>query len=50
MMVNPEPSLALAKTVKAETLVLQGDCGHFSFLCEADKVTSAASSFLGRGN
>ena len=50
LMVNPEPSLALAKTLKAETLVLQGDCGHFSFLCEADKVSSAASSFLGRGN
>ncbi len=50
LMVNPEPALALAEASKADTLVLQGDCGHFSFLCEADKVTSAASLFLGRGN
>ncbi len=50
LMVNPGPSLALAKTLKAETLVLQGDCGHFSFLCEADQVTRAAASFLGRDN
>jgi homoserine O-acetyltransferase/O-succinyltransferase len=49
LMVNPEPSLALAKRLKAQTLVLQGDCGHFSFLCEADTVTGAASLFLGRG-
>jgi homoserine O-acetyltransferase/O-succinyltransferase len=50
LMVNSEPSLSLARTMKAETLILQGDCGHFSFLCETDKVSSAASSFLGRGN
>jgi hypothetical protein len=49
-MVNSEPSLSLARTMKAETLILQGDCGHFSFLCEADTVAGAASLFLGRVN
>ena len=47
LMVNPEPSLALARALKAETLVLQGDCGHFSFLCEADKVWAASCSWAG---
>jgi homoserine O-acetyltransferase len=49
-LVNPEPSLALANSLKAETLVLQGDCGHFSVVCEPDKITSAVSSFLNRKN
>ena len=50
ILVNPEPSLALASSLKAETLVLQGDCGHFSVVCEPDKITSAVSSFLNRKN
>ena len=50
ILVNPEPSLALAGSLKAETLVLQGDCGHFSVVCEPDKITSAVSSFLNRKN
>ena len=50
ILVNPEPSLALANSLKAETLVLQGDCGHFSVVCEPDKITSAVTSFLNRKN
>jgi homoserine O-acetyltransferase len=50
LMVNPEPALALANVLESKSLVLQGDCGHFSFLCEADQINSAASSFLGRGH
>lgn len=46
LLVNPEPSLALAGALKANVLVLQGDCGHFSFLCETDLITSTTSSFL----
>jgi homoserine O-acetyltransferase len=49
-LVNPEPSLALAGSLKAETLVLQGDCGHFSVVCEPDKITSATAAFLNRRN
>jgi homoserine O-acetyltransferase len=50
LLVNPEPSLALAGSLKAETLVLQGDCGHFSIVCEPDKITSATAAFLNRRN
>jgi homoserine O-acetyltransferase len=49
-LVNPEPSLALADSLKAETLVLQGDCGHFNVVCEPDKITSATAAFLNRRN
>jgi homoserine O-acetyltransferase len=49
-LVNPEPSLALANSLKADTLVLQGDCGHFSVVCEPDRIVSAVSSFLNRKN
>ena len=50
IMVNPEPSLALADSLKAEALVVQGDCGHFSVLCEPDKINSATATFLNRKN
>ena len=50
ILVNPEPSLALAASLKAETLVLQGECGHFSVVCEPDKITSATAAFLNRRN
>jgi homoserine O-acetyltransferase len=50
ILVNPEPSLALAASLKAETLVLQGDCGHFSVVCEPDKITGATATFLNRPN
>ena len=50
ILVNPEPSLALAGSLKAETLVLQGDYGHFSVLSETDKITGATAAFLNRKN
>ena len=50
ILVNPEPSLALAASLKAETLVLQGECGHFSVVCEPDKITGATAAFLNRRN
>jgi homoserine O-acetyltransferase/O-succinyltransferase len=49
-LVNPEPSLALAGSLKADTLVLQGDCGHFSVVCEPDRIVSATAAFLSRRN
>jgi len=48
LLVNPEPSLALAAALKAETLVLESPCGHFSILCEGEKITRAVSAFLNR--
>ena len=50
IMVNPEPSLALAASLKAEVLVLQGEYGHFSVVCEPDKINSATATFLNRRN
>lgn len=50
ILVNPEPSLALADSLKSETMVLQSDCSHYGVLCEPDKVTDAVSSFLLRKN
>jgi homoserine O-acetyltransferase len=49
-LVNPEPSLALAGSLKADTVVLQGDCGHFSVVCEPDRIVSATAAFLSRRN
>jgi len=45
-MVYPEPGLVFAKSLKAETFRLPGDCGHFSFLCEKAVLQSVVASFL----
>ena len=48
LLVDPQPSLAFAESLKADALVLEGDCGHFSALCETDRITKAVSAFLAR--
>ena len=45
-MVNPGPSLAFARILKAKTPELSSDCGHFAFFCEQDKIREAVASFL----
>lgn len=45
-MVNPEPSVAFAGILKAKTLELSSDCGHFAFFCEQEKIREAVASFL----
>ena len=45
-MVNPGPSLAFARILKAKTLELSSDCGHFAFFCEQKKIREAVASFL----
>ena len=40
------PALKFAEILKAESLVLEGDCGHSIHLCEMEKVNSAVSRFL----
>lgn len=47
-MVNPAPSLELAKLRQAETLVLHGDCGHAAPSCEADAVQARVRAFLAK--
>ena len=47
-MVNPAPSLELAKLANAETLVLHGPCGHAAPTCEAEAVRAATKAFLAR--
>jgi len=44
--VNPEPALAFARLLKAETLELTGDCGHLAFVCESDAIQVAVNRFL----
>ncbi len=48
LLVNPEPALSLAKVEQGETLELTGGCGHFSFLCEAEKIRRVVTDFLRR--
>jgi len=45
-MVYPEPGLAFAGSLNAETFRLPGDCGHLSFLCEKVVLQSVVASFL----
>lgn len=44
--VNPGPALQFAGLLHAQTLVLQGDCGHLAPFCELDKVRPVLDSFL----
>ena len=44
--VTPAPALKFAGLLKAETLVLEGDCGHSTHLCETEKINSAVARFL----
>ncbi len=44
--VTPSPALKFAELLKAETLILEGDCGHSTHLCETEKINSAVARFL----
>ena len=46
--VTPGPALDFAKRLNAETVVLEGDCGHLANGCEAQKVNQAVKAFLAR--
>ena len=48
-MVISEPARNLAATLGAELVELTGDCGHLAFLCEAEALRFAVTSFLHRG-
>jgi homoserine O-acetyltransferase/O-succinyltransferase len=45
-MVNPAPALKFAEMMGAQTLVLEGDCGHGAPTCEINKVSPAIDAFL----
>jgi len=47
-MVNPQPALDFAKLLGAETLTMDGNCGHLAFGCESNKVAPAVREFLGK--
>ncbi len=51
-MVNPAPSVALARHLKARLVELTGDCGHLATGCEGKKMNEAVRGFLqeGQGN
>ena len=44
--VTPVPALKFAALLKAETLILEGDCGHSTHLCASEKINAAVSRFL----
>jgi homoserine O-acetyltransferase len=45
---NPQPSLALAKTIDAQVVELTTDCGHLVLQCEEQRVSRAVDRFLAR--
>jgi homoserine O-acetyltransferase len=45
-MVNPAPALDFARLIGAKTFVLDGDCGHIDFGCEASKLNPVVRAFL----
>src|SRR5215813_1435514 len=44
--VTPGPALEFARLIGAQTLVLEGDCGHLAPSCEWQKVNPAVEQFL----
>jgi homoserine O-acetyltransferase len=48
-MVNPAPSVALARHLKARLVELTGDCGHLATGCEGKKMNEAVRIFLQEG-
>jgi homoserine O-acetyltransferase len=44
--VYPGPAREFASLIKADKAELAGDCGHFSFICESDKLKNLVNSFL----
>jgi homoserine O-acetyltransferase len=45
-MVNPAPSVELARHLKARLIEITGDCGHLAPGCEGKKMNEAVRSFL----
>lgn len=45
-MVTPDSALEFAQAVQAETLVIEGDCGHLVFECDDGKVAAKVREFL----
>lgn len=45
-MVTPGPALAFTEAAQAETLVIEGDCGHLLFECDDGEVTAKVREFL----
>ncbi len=44
--VTPPTALKFAGFLKTEPLILQGDCGHSTYLCENETVNQAVAEFL----
>jgi len=45
---NPGPALEFAKILRADTLVLDSECGHVVTVCQAEKIAERAAEFLSR--
>jgi homoserine O-acetyltransferase len=44
--VNPTPALDFALLLRAQTFVMEGDCGHLSPGCESQEVNRSVAAFL----
>ncbi len=44
--VSPGPALEFAKMLRAESIVLDSECGHVVTVCETDKITEYVAKFL----
>lgn len=49
-MVTPDTALEFAQAVQAETLVVDGDCGHLVFECDEGKVAAKVRKFLAQNS
>jgi homoserine O-acetyltransferase len=45
-MVNPAPALNFAHLIGARTFLLEGDCGHIAFSCEAPNLDPVVRAFV----
>jgi homoserine O-acetyltransferase len=49
-MVTPQAALGFSEAVGAETLRIEGDCGHLIFECDGGQVAQRVRKFLGDGD
>ena len=46
--VTPSTAITFANALKAETLILESDCGHMAPSCESEKVRAAFANFIAK--
>jgi len=44
--VNPLPAIKIADMINAKVVMLESNCGHLAFVCEAETIAKAVNEFL----